>query len=507
MTVGVPVRWLLGRRELGLQRIAGGAGDDAEITFVVTSELQRPGEWLSGGEAVLTTGIALPPDPGDRRRYVAELAECGAAALGFGLGLKHDEVPAELIEAADEHDLTLFAVPLPTPFVAVAKTITDRLAELQYEAVIVASRAQPRMTRAAVSGGASALIKELSVACAGAVVLLDTQIRVVDTYPADLADDVVGSVIDLVTRDASSAVSSVSSGPFGMVVTQSIRVDKRGHGHLGVVFAHEPRATDQVLIGHANSLLALDFEKPRRLHVQQNRIHAAALRILLSGEADLGMARDVVIAAGDQRDEIRVLTVLDLPPDSDAIVRIVDDALAAATRPVFLVEDDERLLVLLRGSDTVEFADRLFEGVSPPQRRGLRIGLSAAHRVDDLAIAVEQSRMAAASAERRGRAEESTALAGRALLSFPESRRVLDGLAEILVAPVVDHDARNGTELLASVRAYLEANGQWEAAAASLGVHRHTLRGRIARAEEILGCDLSIARVRAELLLAIIARS
>ncbi|NED68829.1 PucR family transcriptional regulator, partial [Streptomyces sp. SID10244] len=58
-----------------------------------------------------------------------------------------------------------------------------------------------------------------------------------------------------------------------------------------------------------------------------------------------------------------------------------------------------------------------------------------------------------------------------------------------------------------SVRAYLEANGQWEAAAASLGVHRHTLRGRIARAEEILGCDLSIARVRAELLLAIIARS
>ncbi|NED60700.1 PucR family transcriptional regulator, partial [Streptomyces sp. SID10244] len=59
-------------------------------------------------------------------------------------------------------------------------------------------------------------------------------------------------------------------------------------------------------------------------------------------------------------------------------MRIVDDALAAATRPVFLVEDDDRLLVLLRGSDTVEFADRLFEAVSPPQRRGLRIGLSAA---------------------------------------------------------------------------------------------------------------------------------
>lgn len=505
--MGVPVRWLLSRRELGLRSVAGAAAADAEITFVVTSELERPGEWLSGGEAVLTTGIGVPADAAGRRRYIAELVESGAAALGIGLGFTHDEVPAELVAAADEYGLAVFSVPLPTPFAAVARTVIDRLTELQYEAVLHASRAQPRMTRAAVGGGPSALIKELSVACAAAVVLLDAQVRVIGTYPADLSDEVVDVVTDLVARDATSAVSGASSTPHGVVVSQSIRVDKRMHGHLGVVFATEPRPTDQVLIGHANSLLALDFEKPRRLHVQQNRVHTAALRILLSGKADLGMARDVVRVAGDERDEVRVLTVLDLPQRPDTVAVAVDDALAAAARPVFVVEESDALLVLIRGTDTVEFADRLFEGLAPGQRRGLRIGLSSAHRIDDLAPAVEQSRMAAASAERRGHPEESTALAGRALLSFPESRRVLDGLAEILVSPVVEYDAAHGTELLASVRAYLEANGQWEAAAADLGVHRHTLRGRIARAEEVLGVDLSVARVRAELLLAIIARS
>lgn len=505
--MGVPVRWLLGRRELGLIRVSGDDADSAEITFVVTSELARPGEWLSGGEAVLTTGIGVPPDDDGRRRYVAELVECGAAALGFGLGLRHDEVPLALVEAAEHHGLTLFAVPLPTPFVAVAKTVTDRLAELQYEAVLLASRAQPRMTRAAVSGGPSALLRELSVACTGAVVLLDTQIRVVDTYPSGLAGEVIESVVELVTRDAETAVSSVSTEEIGVVVTQSIRVDKRVHGHLGVVFAADPRPTDQVLIGHANSLLALDFEKPRRLHLQQSRIHSAALRILLSGTVDLGMARDVVITAADDRDEVRVLTVLDLPTDIEAITRVLDDALVAAARPVFLLEDSAALLVLVRGSDTVEFAGRLFEPLTPGRRRGLRIGLSSAHRIDDLPAAVEQSRMAAASAVRRGHPEEASALAGRALLSFPESRRVLDGLADILVAPVVEYDTQNGTELLPSIRAYLEANGQWEAAASALGIHRHTLRGRIARAEEVLGVDLSIARVRAELLLAIIARA
>jgi len=36
-------------------------------------------------------------------------------------------------------------------------------------------------------------------------------------------------------------------------------------------------------------------------------------------------------------------------------------------------------------------------------------------------------------------------------------------------------------------------------------VHRHTLRSRIVRVQSLLDCDLDVARVRAELLLAIIA--
>ncbi len=44
------------------------------------------------------------------------------------------------------------------------------------------------------------------------------------------------------------------------------------------------------------------------------------------------------------------------------------------------------------------------------------------------------------------------------------------------------------------------------AAAAALGVHRHTMRKRIEMTEALLGCDLGVARVRAELLLAILAR-
>ncbi|MBN3585082.1 helix-turn-helix domain-containing protein, partial [Algoriphagus aestuarii] len=48
------------------------------------------------------------------------------------------------------------------------------------------------------------------------------------------------------------------------------------------------------------------------------------------------------------------------------------------------------------------------------------------------------------------------------------------GMAQRLLAPLREH--RASADLLASLRAYLAASGRWDAAAESLGVHRHTLR-------------------------------
>ncbi|MFC6930362.1 helix-turn-helix domain-containing protein [Actinomadura yumaensis] len=47
------------------------------------------------------------------------------------------------------------------------------------------------------------------------------------------------------------------------------------------------------------------------------------------------------------------------------------------------------------------------------------------------------------------------------------------------------------------------ANGQGEAAARALGVHRHTLRARMRKAARLLGRDLDDPAVRAELWIAL----
>jgi purine catabolism regulator len=67
-------------------------------------------------------------------------------------------------------------------------------------------------------------------------------------------------------------------------------------------------------------------------------------------------------------------------------------------------------------------------------------------------------------------------------------------------------EGKYGGELLRSLEAFLEHNGQWEGAARELYCHRHTLRYRIRRVEELTGRDLSSARDRIEFWLALRAR-
>ena len=75
-----------------------------------------------------------------------------------------------------------------------------------------------------------------------------------------------------------------------------------------------------------------------------------------------------------------------------------------------------------------------------------------------------------------------------------------------VLGPLEDASGEYGDELIRSLEAFIEQNGQWEKAARSLYCHRHTLRYRIRRVEQLTGRDLSSARDRIEFWLALRAR-
>ncbi|HEY5287641.1 MAG TPA: PucR family transcriptional regulator ligand-binding domain-containing protein [Solirubrobacteraceae bacterium] len=75
-----------------------------------------------------------------------------------------------------------------------------------------------------------------------------------------------------------------------------------------------------------------------------------------------------------------------------------------------------------------------------------------------------------------------------------------------VLGPIESDEGGYGDELLRSLDVFIEQNGHWERAAQALYCHRHTLRYRIKRIEQLTGRDFSHARDRIEFWLALRGR-
>lgn len=198
---------------------------------------------------------------------------------------------------------------------------------------------------------------------------------------------------------ASAGVQQLDPGI--TVSQQAIGVGGTAYGVLAVVSKTPLTFVDQVLLGHANSLLALDFDKPSRLQEAQRRLNGQALGLLLGDERNLGPVWAQLGQAADARGRIRVL-VVDAESQT-ALVRVLQAVtrdMESAGYPVFAHTGERQLTVVLPGSETADFARRLFGDVDARIKKGLRAGLSAAHPVGRLADAVQNARLAASVAER-----------------------------------------------------------------------------------------------------------
>ncbi|MGU3432927.1 PucR family transcriptional regulator [Actinomycetes bacterium M1A6_2h] len=493
MSVRIP--WLLQQRHLDLRLRAGRSGIDNPIQFAQATELLDPRPWLSGGELILTTGLDLRASSA---QYVDRLVDAQVSGLAFGTGLSHPDVPAELVSRADEAGLPVLEVPIATPFAAVTKAVMARLAEQQYELVRRAADTQTRITRAALRGGPVAIVRELSVATRGSVAFVGR--RTADVHPpTDTA--LVDEARALVEQQGATPGSMNVSTPGRTLTVQPVNLAGTAHGVLAVSTPRPLEGVERVLLGHAVSLLTLELEKPLRLRDSQNRLGGLAFGLLLDGALPPSQADGYLDDAMDDDGLLRVLEVD--TPHADKVRRHLDHTLRDLARPLVARVHGPVASAMLRGSDTRADVETWLSTLPVNQLRTIRAGLSSSHTLDGVEDAALQAKSAVDMASAHAPIAEFGAAEGTTLLSSEPVRRALRAIAASTVAVLDEHDKAEGSFLVSSLRAYLEANGQWESAAASLNVHRHTLRSRIGRVETVLECDLSNALVRAELLLAL----
>jgi purine catabolism regulator len=497
--VPVTVADLVADPALGLVLHTRGTDVGRPVSWVHVSELADPTPFLEGGELLLTTGLALRGEP--VAGYVARLAGAGVVGLGLGTGLGSDVVPADLVAAAEGAGLAVLEVPRRTPFIALSRTVSAALAADEYAAVARAATAQQELTRAALHPGSPApLLQRLARQVGGWVLLLDTAGTVLEAVPASAgarAADLRPELDRL--RSVRAPASAALSGPEETVLLQSLGNERRTRGFLAVGRPGPVDAADRSVVNAAVGLLTLRLEQSRGLDSAMAALRAALLRMLLAGEA--AAVGDTVAALGERlpAEPLRVLVVLGAAGQRAAAVDVAADAATAVRAALFSAELDDALVLL--AADDGPLPQRL--EVLAERVPETAVGISGPVPWGRLADGLRQGRQAAEHGRARGGGIATVAeLAGRGLpaLLDPAATRAF---ADALLAPLVAADRAGAGDLVDSLRAWLGHHGQWEPAAAALGVHRHTLRKRMRRAGDLLGRDLDEPGTRAELWLAL----
>jgi PucR family transcriptional regulator, purine catabolism regulatory protein len=199
---------------------------------------------------------------------------------------------------------------------------------------------------------------------------------------------------------------------------------------------------------------------------------------------------------------------------------LVDPSAAAASLERALEAEQVRSLVAIRGGLLCAVIDALEEDPIELARK-LRLELAArfgevraaasrAAATHSLRLSFHEARCALEAARLAdGHAPEVASYrdlgAFQLLLSLQDDDALISYCRSVL-GPVEQGEGDYGDELLRSLDAYIEHNGHWEKAANALYCHRHTLRYRIRRVEQLTGRDFSNARDRIEFWLALRGR-
>ncbi|POX38561.1 hypothetical protein C3486_22325 [Streptomyces sp. Ru73] len=495
--MGLTLQTLVNKRELGLSVRTGAEHLDREVRWALVSEHPDPAVFLEGGEFVLTTGSRLPSSASERRRYVSRLGGAGAVALGFGLSSQAPEVPGELVEAAELASLPLLSVPEETAFADISRYVSNCIADEQQRALTFAVSAQRDLARAALSPNvAREVVNRLAKALRCWVLLLD--------HEGELrAGTAAGRIhlsrvrIDLARlRDGGTGRSLSMTVGGDSVVLMSLVVGGRVRGFLAVGRSLAFTSSDQAIIVTAVSLLCADLQGMGGTLDTARRHRLAVIKIAIAGELALAESTSAVLETGWPEGDLRV-ALLGVPArhEVELLECAENDQALLSLGALVAVWDKGRVVVLMPHAEgDIRTLESLLRQV--PYARGAVSEPTPGRELPDAWRRVHSVFNAAPDASRKLVVAGDVATMGlmRHLMS-PEAR----GWAETLLQPLTDNSGKSKIDLRHTLWTFLAHNGQVDASASALGIHRHTLRYRMSKVAEALGCDMDDPATRAEL--------
>jgi purine catabolism regulator len=280
---------------------------------------------------------------------------------------------------------------------------------------------------------------------------------------------------------------------------------------------------DRLTLRQAVTIVALELLRDRVAGETERRLAGDVVRSMASGElGGIELARRLDPFGLDGE----VASIVAAPASARDGIAPVRATLAGALReegvPAVVAEVPPLACALVAGmpeGELVRLAQRLAERLQEDLRGRVRVAVGrtvasgqARRSFHEAKCSLEAASFALHGEERRNGAGAAAAVASykdlgsfQLLLSLQDNE-ALRLFCDSILGPIEASEGHYGGELMRSLEAFIECNGQWERAARRLYCHRHTLRYRIRRIEALTDRSLHNARDRIEFWLALRGR-
>ncbi|TCR26481.1 PucR family transcriptional regulator ligand-binding domain-containing protein [Streptomyces sp. BK205] len=501
--------------------VTGAPHLDRPVRWVHITELTDPASFLKGGELVLTTGMPLPQDAAGVRRYVDELAEVGAAALVIELVRRYHRPPDTLVDACRRRGLPLVTLAKDVNFLEVTQVVHSLLLGNQTEAIRRTQRIHEAFTALTLRGAGPEDVVRAAADMSGHTVVLENLVhQALICEPSGLTMEEALADWERRSRATGPGDTAATHGPegwltapveyqgerWGRVVMLPARISGAGFGPeditllertaMALTVARLIHPTPWERTAHRNALL--DLAEQRHRSAEDARARCAALGLA----TDRGHFVAVLVDLPAKHGAIEAEAPLAQELSTAGVAALVGE-LAAGRLGI--------LLALRTGQPWRPFAERLARTV---RRLDPEAVVSAGGEVGDLTDSARSFREAARVAEAtppgqplpqdRSFHELSDIGLRRVLYALREDPRVQE-YTERQLRRLVDHDTQHGTDLLTTLRHYLEAAGNKTTAARRGGLSRETMYQRLRTIERLLDRDLESGDQRTELHVALTA--
>lgn len=466
------------------------------------SDLVDPTPYLDRDGLLLTTGLSLGRTSRRWPEYVDRLVRAGVPAVGFGVGLRHAEVPQALLTEAARCGLSVVEVPKATPFSAVVRRVADGLMAGERAEQTAAMEGYRGLVRAALTSPPHrSVVTRLAGQLDAWVLLLSREGHLLAGAPENARRHAERVRLEVARTRSVHAAAFDHGGT--RVTLLPVGQGARPAGVLAVGRAAPLRGHERGVVDVAVDLLSLGVSQAAELMDSERRERATVLSMLLSGRVDA--AEEAAGALGIPLPEppVRIAALAASPSRRDDLLEALEDERSLQIISALVAGDARgRVVVVL---PAVEGDAGVVQAVLSRTSGSLGVisepaDLNGLSEVWPKIAALADTLPASAT----GRLLATKDVADVGLLAYVGPARA-EGWAYATLAPLESEEARR-IDLLQTVRTYLAHNGNNEAASAALGIHRRTLGYRLGRAETLLGRRFSDPGLRAELWMAFTVR-